>query len=71
MRRGAYTNFLNVINNGSTCSVLFYNLFTGRMHGLGFYRRLLGPVSDHILIHRVSKERALHQVIKYSHGTIG
>ena len=33
----------------------------------GFYRRLLGPVSDHVLINRASKERALHQVIKRSH----
>ena len=31
--------------------------------------RLLGPVSDHVLINRASKERALYQVIKYSHGT--
>ena len=36
----------------------------------GFYGRLLGPVSDHVLINRTSKERTLHQVIKYCHGTI-
>ena len=43
-----------------------YNLFTRRMQSLDFYSRLLGPVSDHdlsLLINRVSKERALHQVI--------
>ena len=37
---------------------------------LGFYSRLLGPVSDHDLINRVSKERALDPVMKYSHGAI-
>ena len=30
----------------------------------------LGPVSDHVLINRESKERALHQVIKYSASAI-
>ena len=29
-----------------------------------------GPVSDHVLINGGSKERALHQAIKYSHGAI-
>ena len=33
-------------------------------------RRLLGPVSDLVLIDYVSKGRELHQVINYSHGTI-
>ena len=35
----------------------------GRIQGLGFSSRLLEPVSDHVLINRVSKGRALHQVI--------
>ena len=35
-----------------------------------FYRLPPAPVSDHVLINRASKERALHQVIKYSHRTI-
>ena len=47
-----------------------YNLFTQRMQSLGFYSRLLGPVSDHVLINRASKERAFHRVILYSSGTI-
>ena len=33
-------------------------------------RRLLGHVSDHVLINRASKERALHQAIKYSPDAI-
>ena len=37
--------------------------FTQKMQSLGFDSRLLGPVSDHFFINRVSKERALlHQV---------
>ena len=40
------------------------------MQSLGFYERLQGPVSDYALINRVSKERALYQVIKYSSGAI-
>ena len=35
------------------------------MQSSGFCWRLLGPVSDNVLINRVSKERALHQAIKY------
>ena len=34
------------------------------MQSSGFCRCLLGPVSDNVLINRVSKERALHQAIK-------
>ena len=34
------------------------------------FRFLLGPVSDHVLINRVSKERTLHQVIKCSPGAV-
>ena len=40
------------------------------MQRSGFYNPLLGPVSDHGLKSRVSKGRALHQVIKYSPGAI-
>ena len=47
-----------------------YTRFTQRMQSLSFYGRLLGPVSDHVLINRVSKGQALHQVIKYTPGTI-
>ena len=53
----------------AVCS-LGYSTFIRRRQRSGLYRRLLGPVSDHVLINRVSKERALHQVIKYSHGAI-
>ena len=50
----------------------FFDLtwFIRRRQSSGFYRRLQGPVSDHVLINRASKERALHHVIKYSQGTI-
>ena len=41
-----------------------------RRQSSGFYRHLLGPVSDHVLINRASKEPALHKVIKYSHGSV-
>ena len=37
---------------------------------LGFCSRLLGPLSDRVWINRVSKGRALHQIIKYSPGAI-
>ena len=37
--------------------------FTQRKQSSGFCRRLLGSVSDHGLINRASKKRALHQVI--------
>ena len=44
---------------------------TFAVQSLDFYIRLPGrPVSDHVLINRASKERALHQVIKYSPGAI-
>ena len=36
----------------------------------GFFWRLLGPVSDRVLINRASMERALHQVTKHSYGAI-
>ena len=49
---------------------LNYTLFIRRMQSLGLYSRLLKPVSDHVLTDRVSKEQALHQVIKYSSGAI-
>ena len=49
---------------------LKYNLFIQRMQHLGLSSNLLGPVSDQVLINRVSKGRALHQVIKYSSGAI-
>ena len=49
---------------------LYYSTFIRRRQSSGFYRHLLGPVSDHVLINRASKWRALHQVIKYSCGTI-
>ena len=40
----------------------FYTTFIRkRQRDSGFYRRLLGPVSDHVLINCASKERALHQ----------
>ena len=42
------------------------NLFTQRVQSLGFYSRLLGPVSDHVFINRVSKQLAMHQVISVS-----
>ena len=35
-----------------------------RQQSSAFHRCLLGPVSDHVLMNRASKERALHQVIK-------
>ena len=47
-----------------------FSTFIRRRQSSDFYRRLLGPVLYHVLINRASKERALHQVIKYSHGTI-
>ena len=43
-----------------------YTLFIRRMQSLGLYRRLLGPVSEHVLINWVSNGRELHQVVKYS-----
>ena len=43
-----------------------YTLFIRRMQSLRFYSLLLGPVSDHVLINRVRKGRALHHVVKYS-----
>ena len=42
-----------------------YSAFIRRRQSSGFYRRILGPVSDHVLINRASKELALYQVIKY------
>ena len=36
-------------------------MFIWRMQSQGFYKCLVGPVSDHVLINRVSKERALYQ----------
>ena len=44
--------------------------FIGRRQSSGLYRSLLGPVSDNVLKNRASTERALHQVIKYSHCAI-
>ena len=51
-------------------TLVMYTLFIRRMQSLGFHSCLLRPVSDHFLINRVSKEGALHQVIKYSPGVI-
>ena len=51
-------------------SILAHSTFIQRRQSLGFYRRLLGPVSDHVLINRASRERALRQVITYYHDTI-
>ena len=48
-----------------TCST-----FIRKRQSLGFCGLLLEPVLGHVLINRARKERALHQVIKYSHGTI-
>ena len=45
---------------------IIYSAFIRRRQRSGLNRRLLGPVSDDVLINRASKERALHQVIKYS-----
>ena len=38
--------------------VRLYNLFIQRMQSSGFFDSILGPVSDNVLINRVSKERA-------------
>ena len=38
-----------------------YSAFIRRRQSSGFYRRLLKPISDHVLINRASKERELHQ----------
>ena len=48
----------------------YYTLFIYRMQNLGFLSRLLGSVSDHALIDRVRKGRALHQVTKYFSSAI-
>ena len=40
-----------------------YILVTRRMQNLGFFNRLLGPISDQVVINRASKGRELHQVI--------
>ena len=36
------------------------------MQSSGFYSRLLGPVSDYVLLNRANDERELYQVISYS-----
>ena len=38
------------------------------MQSYGFYSRLLGPISNHILINRISKDQTLQQEIWYSPG---
>ena len=45
-------------------------MFILRMQSLDFCGRLLESVSEHVLINRTSKRRALDQVIKYSPGAI-
>ena len=52
---------------GGKCPV---QLDLGPGQSPSFYRRLLGSVSDRVLINRASKEGVLHHVIKYSHGAI-
>ena len=52
-------------------SFQFYDIvFVRRRQSSGFHRCPLGPVSDHVWITGANKDRALHQVIKYSHVII-